>query len=159
ASIQHELPTDELMPTSGIPQVVRRPFWERGSDNILFTINELKQKYPKLDYKNLTIMGHSNGGDISVLFVEKHPESVKKLITLDQRRMAFPRIKKPKIYSIRSSDQPADEGVLPTPNEQKKFDITIIKLANTIHNDMDDNANSEQRKEINDLIIKFLAEK
>ena len=34
-SIQHELPTDDLLPLTGIPQVVRRSNWERGAENIL----------------------------------------------------------------------------------------------------------------------------
>ncbi|MBC8112109.1 MAG: alpha/beta hydrolase, partial [Verrucomicrobia bacterium] len=66
-SIQHELPTDSLMPTTGIPQIVRRPFWERGTNNILFLINELKKSNPTLDFKHLTLIGHSNGGDMSML--------------------------------------------------------------------------------------------
>lgn len=59
-----------------------------------------------------------------------------KIISLDNRRMELPRTKQPRIYSLRSSDQPADEGVLPTIEEQEKFGIKIIKLPNTIHNDM-----------------------
>jgi hypothetical protein len=66
---------------------------------------------------------------------------------------------KPRIYSLRSGDQPVDEGVLPTPEEQKKFKMTIIKLPNTIHNDMDDNANTAQRKEINGYVLHFLSQR
>jgi hypothetical protein len=67
--------------------------------------------------------------------------------------------KKPKIYSLRSSDQLADENVIPTIAQQKKFGIKIIKLSNTIHNDMDDHANEIQQKEINDYILSFLEDK
>lgn len=156
ASIQHELPNDDLIPTTGIPQIVRRPFWERGSDNILFVLNELKKTQPHLDFKHVILIGHSNGGDMSVLFAHKHPDLVDKVISLDSRRMPFPRTAQPKLYSLRSSDQVADEGVLPSLEEQKKYGITIIKLNNTIHNDMDDNANEAQRKEINEYIMRFL---
>ncbi len=38
-SIQHELSKDSLIPVTGIVQIVRRPFWERGADNIFFVIN------------------------------------------------------------------------------------------------------------------------
>jgi len=157
-SIQHELSTDELLDFKGVPQIVRRPNWERGAENIKFVIENLKKDFPKLNYRKLTLAGHSNGGDMSVLFTEKNPEKVWKLITLDQRRYAFPRVSKPKIYSLRSSDQPADEGVLPTEDEQKKFGITIIKLPNTIHNDMDNDGTAEQKKEIVDYFLKFLKE-
>jgi predicted esterase len=156
ASIQHELPTDSLLPTTGIPQIVRRTNWERGVENILFTLNELKRTHPDLDYKHLILIGHSSGGDMSMLFGSKYPDLVDKIISLDNRRVAFPRTKHPRIYSLRSSDQPADEGVLPTPEEQTEYSMKIIKLNHTIHNDMNNNATEEQRKEINNYILDFL---
>jgi predicted esterase len=157
-SIQHELPNDSLLPLTGIPQIVRRPFWDRGADNILFVINELKKTNPYLDFNHLALIGHSNGGDMVALFPQKYPNIVAKIITLDNRRMALPRTTKPQIYSLRSSDQQADVGVLPTADEEKKWGISIIKLPNTSHNDMDDHANTEQRKEINNYILNFLRE-
>jgi predicted peptidase len=158
ASIQHELPTDDLIQKTGIPQIVRRPFWDRGADNILFVINEFKKTNPELDFKHIILIGHSNGGDMTALFPQKYPNIVDKIITLDNRRMALPKTKYPKIYSLRSSDQLADTGVLPTDEELKKFGIKIIKLPNTIHNDMDNHANDQQRKEINNYILSFLNE-
>ncbi len=62
--------------------------------------------------------------------------------------MVLLKTKKVKVYSLRSIHQPADEGVLPTETEIKKYKIKIVKLVNTTHNEMDDNANDEQRKEI-----------
>ena len=117
ASIRHELPTDSLIPSDGNPQIVRRPFWDRGADNILFVINELKKSDPELDFGNITLIGHSNGADMTALFPQKYPNVVQKIITLDNRRMALPRTFNPKVYSLRSSDQPADAGVLPTEEE------------------------------------------
>lgn len=156
ASIQHELPTDSLLPVTGKPQVVRRSNWGRGVVNILFVLNELKRTKPELDYRQVILIGHSNGGDMTALFAHMYPELVSKVITLDNRRMALPRTKKPRIYSLRSSDLPADEDVLPTEEEQKKFRITIIKLPDTIHNHMDNDANERQRKEIIGYTMKFL---
>ena len=125
-SIQHELATDSLLPLTGNPQILRRPFWERGADNILFVVNELKKTNPDLDYKHITLIGHSNGGDMTALFPQKYPNVVEKIITLDNRRMALPKTKKVKVYSLRSSDQPADDGVLPTEKEIKKNKMKII---------------------------------
>lgn len=157
-SIQHELPTDDLLPLEGNPQVVRRSNWDRGAENIKFVLRELKKKYPRLNYNKVVIAGHSNGGDMSVLFVEKNPDLVWKLITLDQRRYAFPLLSEPKIYSLRSSDQPADVGVIPTLEDQKKWGMTIIKLSKTIHNDMDDSGTPEQKEEVATYFRKFLKE-
>ena len=158
-SIQHELSTDSLLPLTGNPQVARRPFWERGADNIIFVITDLKRTNPNLDFKHITLIGHSNGGDMTALFPQKFPNIVDKIITLDNRRMSLPRTDRPKVYSLRSSDQVADEGVLPTIEEQKKYNIKIIKLLNTIHNDMSDNANNAQRQEIRKYILAFLTAK
>ena len=155
-SIQHELPTDDLLPLTGIPQIVRRSNWERGAENILFVLNELKRTKPELDLKHVNLIGHSNGGDMTVLFAHKYPNLANKIITLDNRRMELPRTSQPKIYSLRSSDQPADEGVLPTVEEQKKFGIKIIKLPNTIHNDMNDRGNKRQKREINAYMLDFI---
>ncbi len=159
ASTQHELPTDSLMPTQGVPQIVRKPFWERGVENILFVINSLRKSHPHVDFTHIALAGHSNGGDMTALFAQKYPEKAGKIITLDNRRVALPRTTKPRIYSLRSSDQAPDEGVVPTLEEQKKFKITITKLPNTIHNNMDDNANAAQRKEIQDFFLRFLKER
>lgn len=157
-SIQHELPTDDLLPLTGIPQIVRRSNWERGAENILFVLNELKKIKPELDFKHVNLIGHSNGGDMTVLFAHKYPKLVDKIISLDNRRMELPRTSQPKIYSLRSSDQPADEGVLPTVTDQEKFGIKIIKLPNTIHNDMNDRGNKRQKREINTFAMDFLKE-
>lgn len=155
-SIQHELVTDSLLPLTGNPQIVRRPFWERGADNILYVINELKRTNPDWDFKHITLVGHSNGGDMTALFPQKYPNIVEKIVTLDNRRMALPKSKRVKVYSLRSSDQPADEGVLPTEKETKKYKMKIVKSVKTTHNEMDDNASDEQRKEIQEYILTFI---
>ncbi|MBT2619676.1 MULTISPECIES: alpha/beta hydrolase [Chryseobacterium] len=156
-SIQHELPTDPLIPTDGKPQKVRMPFWERGTENILFVLNELKKSNPNLDYKHLTLMGHSNGGDMVALFGNKYPDLVYKIITMDNRRMYLPRAFHPKIYTLRSNDYPADEKVLPTIEEQKRYNI-IVQNTSINHGKMDDKGNAEERKTLNNFIDKYLEE-
>lgn len=156
ASIQHQLPTDEPLPTSGNPYEVRMPNWQRGVGNILFVIREIKTLRPDVDSGSLLLVGHSNGGDTSMLFAREHPRLARAVITLDNRRMPIPRARQPRILSIRSSDQQADAGVLPTTAEQKKFGIAIIKLDNTRHDDMWDGAAEGQKREINEIISNFL---
>jgi predicted dienelactone hydrolase len=159
ASIQHELPNDEPLAMSGNFQETRRPNWQRGVQNILFVINTLKKTKPQLDFDHISLIGHSNGGDMSILFAHTYPDLLDKIISLDSRRAAFPRVKKPKIYSLRSSDQVADKGVLLDKIEQDIYGVKIIKLEDTKHNDMDENGTPEQRREINKYVLSFLNEK
>lgn len=156
-SIQHEQSTDQLLPTEGNLQIVRRPFWQNGSDNILFVLNELKKSNPELDYKHLTLIGHSNGGDMVALFGNQYPNLVYKIITMDNRRMFLPRTSVPKIYSLRSNDYPADEGVLPTQTEQEKYKM-IIQPTSINHSHMDNKGNDEEKKVLNEFILKYLDE-
>jgi predicted dienelactone hydrolase len=158
ASIQHELAGDEPLPKTGNPYETRKPSWERGVQNILFVITELKKRRSDLDVANLLLVGHSHGGDTSMLFAEGHPDLVHTVISLDNRRMPFPRTKQPRLFSLRSSDQPADEGVLPSPEEQTKLGIKIIKLLATTHNDMWDGGTAEQKAEILRYLGQFLQE-
>jgi beta-lactamase class A len=159
ASIQHELPTDSLLPLTGIPQVVRRPFWERGADNIRFVIETLKKSRDDLDFDRITLIGHSNGGDMTALFPQKYPGIVSAIITLDHRRMPLPRTGDLRVYSLRSSDQTADANVLPPPEVQQQLRITLVQLPDTPHNNMDDSADARQREEINAHILSFLKQK
>jgi predicted dienelactone hydrolase len=156
-SIEHDLPTDDLLISEGKPQIVRLPSWQKGSDNILFVLKNLKNRFPNLDYKNVTLIGHSNGGDMAVLFAHQHSELITKVITLDHRRMSFPKTKSPKIYSLRSNDQVADEGVLLSKAEQDSLQITIVPLKNTTHGEMSDSGTEAQKKEITGFVLGFLA--
>jgi predicted peptidase len=156
-SIQHELPTDDLLPMEGDLKVTRRPNWERGVQNILYVLNEFKTIKPELDFKHLTLIGHSNGGDMTALFATKYPKLVYKIITMDNRRMPLPRVKHPKIYTLRSKNYAADEGVLPTEQEQKKYGMTV-QFTPINHSDMDNDATTEERKILFTNIEKYLSE-
>ena len=117
ASIQQDLPSDPpLMTRIGLPYVGRQEVYERGEANILFVLGQLKELQPNADYGHLTLVGHSNGGDISMFCAERHPELVSKVITLDNLRVPFVLSDKLKILSFRSKDPnfKTDPGVLPT---------------------------------------------
>jgi predicted peptidase len=154
-SIQHELKTDELLPKTGNIQEVRLPFWERGAQNIFYVLHEIKNKYPELKFNELSLIGHSNGGDMTVLFAHKYPNLVNKIISMDNRRMALPRALNPKIYTLRSKDYPADEGVLPTVEELKKYGITV-QFTEINHSNMDNDANEIERKYLTTKILEYL---
>ncbi|HEX8125837.1 MAG TPA: hypothetical protein VF548_09670 [Allosphingosinicella sp.] len=143
------------MPTAGEPAVVRRPWWERGSANLLFAIRELRAR-GLADRRPVLLVGHSNGGDSSMLFAARHGAMVRSVFTLDNRRMRMPRTARPRICSARSSDQPADAGVLPTAAEQRRYRMTIATVPVT-HNDMWDGAAPAQKQAILDVLRRCLA--
>src|SRR6202000_773529 len=69
ASLQQDLPTDPpLITTAGQPYVGRLAVYERGEANIDFVVKQLRKIQPNADYDHLTMVGHSNGGDISMYY-------------------------------------------------------------------------------------------
>lgn len=152
-SIQHELKNDSLLPASGIPQIVRRPIWERGVENIRFVLNEMNGQ---IEINKVILIGHSNGGDMSVLYPQIYPNTVQTIITLDHLRMAIPKEEDLKIVSLRSSNLSADEGVLPNEKELEMYPIEIIQLKNIKHNDMNDFSKRKYKKTIQKIILDCL---
>ena len=53
-SIQHELSDDPLLAMEGDFMQTRMPNWERGTDHILLTIQEIKNKKPQLNWREIT---------------------------------------------------------------------------------------------------------
>jgi hypothetical protein len=159
-SIQHDLETDEPMVTKvGEPYVGRGMQYNRGIANIMFAIDQLKKLQPNSDYRHLTMVGHSNGGDISMYFAKRYPEMIKKVVTLDNLRVPFMTDGKFKILSFRSKDPvfKADPGVVPDDDICQKAGITVIKTAFQ-HTDMSDRGPDEVKSSIQSIIDKFLAD-
>ncbi len=113
ASIQHDLETDKPLPTTGNLFDRRKPLWERGVQNILFVMNELQKIEPQLDLNKVILIGHSNGGDMSMMMAQLYPDRLSKIISLDSRRYPFPRNPKLEILRFGASDDEPDEGVVP----------------------------------------------
>jgi hypothetical protein len=159
ASIQQDLPSDPpLMTKVGLPYVGRRGVYEKGEANILFVLGQLKQLQPNADYDHLTLVGHSNGGDIAMYCAKKHPELVSKVITLDNLRVPFVLSDKLKILSFRSKDPQfkTDSGVLPTPEQAKADGIDIVNTQFQ-HTDMSDRGPYAVRDRIQATLDKFLS--
>jgi hypothetical protein len=161
ASIQHDLPTDApLMTKEGSLYVGRLKVYERGEANILFAIGELKKMQPNADYDHLTMVGHSNGGDISMFFAQQHPELVRRVVTLDNLRVPFVTDDKAlKILSFRSHDPhfKTDPGVLPTDKGAKEAGIDIVKTE-AQHTDMSDRGPDSVKESIQNSLDKFLSD-
>src|SRR6202048_2921002 len=158
ASIQQDLPTDPpLMTKVGLPYVGRRGVYERGEANILFVLGQLKKLQPNADYGHLTLVGHSNGGDIAMFCAKRHPELVSKVITLDNLRVPFVLNDKMKILSFRSKDPnfQTDPGVLPTPEQAKADGIDIVNTKFQ-HTDMSDRGPESVKETIQATLDEFL---
>lgn len=135
---------------------VKTASWQQGVRNILFVIDHVARTRPDVDASRVLLVGHSHGGATSVLLARDRPSQVSAVITLDNRRMPFPRTATLKVLTLRSSDQPADEGVLPTPAEQSTLGMSVVRLPATIHNDMWDGATAAQKAEMLGHIERFL---
>jgi hypothetical protein len=160
ASIQHDLETDGPMVTKpGEEYVGRRLHYTRGAFNIMFAIEEMKKHYPNADYRHLTLIGHSNGGDMSMFFAKQHPELVKKVVTLDNLRVPFVTDGKFKILSFRSKDPhfKADPGVIPDDEICEKVGIKVVKTEFQ-HNELSDRGPDHVKAHIQATLDKFLEE-
>ena len=158
ASIQQDLPTDPPLVTKvGLPYVGRQEVYERGEANILFVLGQLKTLQPNADYDHLTLVGHSNGGDVAMFCAKQHPELVSKIITLDNLRVPFVLNDKMKILSFRSSDPnfKTDPGVLPNPQQANADSIDIVKTKFQ-HTDMSDRGPDSVKETIQATLDQFL---
>lgn len=157
-SIQHDLDTDAPMVTKvGEEYVGRRMQYNRGIFNIKFAIEEMKKQYPNADYNHLTLIGHSNGGDISMYFAKLHPDLVKKVVTLDNLRVPFVTDGRIKILSFRSHDPvfKTDPGVVPDDATCVKAGITVVRTEFQ-HNELSDRGPDNVKESIEAKVEQFL---
>jgi alpha/beta hydrolase fold len=158
ASIEQDNPSDPPLVTKvGMPYVGRLGVYEKGEANILFVVDQLRKLQPNADYDHLTMVGHSNGGDIAMYFAKQHPQMVTKVITLDNLRVPFVLNNKMKILSFRSTDPhfKTDPGVLPTPEQAKLDGINIVKTPFQ-HTWLSDRGPEEAKEKIQATLDKFL---
>lgn len=158
ASVQHDLASDApLVTREGELYVGRLPQYHRGVANIRFAIDEMKKVQPNADYDHLTMVGHSNGGDISMYFAKLYPDQIKEVVTLDNLRVPFLTDGRFKIISFRSKD-PAfrpDPGVVPNNEICEKVGITLVQTPFQ-HNDMRDTGPDEAKTAIQEMLDKML---
>jgi len=158
ASIQQDLPSDPpLMTRVGQPYVGRHAVYLRCEANILFVLGELQRLQPHADYDHLTLVGHSNGGDVSMYVAKQHPELVSKVITLDNLRVPFVLSDRMKILSFRSKDPnfKTDPGVLPPPEKAKPGGIDIVDTG-ALHTDLSDRGPQSVKEKIQATLDRFL---
>ena len=159
-SIQHDLETDAPLVTKvGELYVGRLPVYQRGIANIKFAVEEMKKIHPAADYDRLTMVGHSNGGDISMYFAKLYPDQIKKVVTLDNLRVPFMTDGKFKILSFRSKDAvfKPDPGVVPDPDQCDKAGITVVDTGYQ-HTEMSDRGPDKVKSSIQGMLDKFLSD-
>ncbi len=137
-AIAHELPGDPPLATKGDFLFTRAENWERGAQTLRVVKQQLARLYPAYDFSRLTLIGHSNGGDISSWYSRDKHAQLDALITLDHRRVPLPRTNEFAVMTIRAGDFPADRGVLLNAEEQQQFGSCQIDLKQAKHNDMSD---------------------
>ena len=157
--VAHELKGDPSLNPEPPYMTTRMENWHRGVQTLEFLAVELAKRYPAYDFNQLTLFGHSNGGDIAALYAAIYPAKVSKLITLDHRRMLIPRNKNIAVLTLRGCDYPADDNVLLTPQELAVYPVTQIKLKDSRHNDMYDGGPkslvARMSKELNAFLSRY----
>ena len=157
-SIQHDVDKDgPLVTKAGETYVGRLSVYERGVANILFAIDKLKPIVANAEYDHLTLIGHSNGGDISLYFAKVHPEMVKKVVALDSLRVPLMTDGKFRILVFRSKDPDfkADADVVPDPYTCKKIGITVVQTEYR-HTDLSDRGPDKAKTIVLAMLDKFL---
>lgn len=156
ASIQHDLPSDlPIVTQPGSLYVGRLPAYERGEQNIFFAISEMKKIQPNADFEHLTMVGHSNGGDISMFFAQEYPELVAMIVTLDNLRVPCLLSGKAKILLFRSNDWKPDPGVVPGELQSEEAGVTIVRT-DVPHVEMSDRGRVSFKDSIGSALDKFL---
>jgi pimeloyl-ACP methyl ester carboxylesterase len=126
-------------------------------ENIHFAVGEMRKREPNADYDHLTVVGHSAGADISMLFADTYPDQTKKVVTLDNLRVPLLSDGKFKILSFRSKDPEfkTDPGVIPAEDICEKEGITVVQTRYQ-HNDMRDTGPEEAKSSIQSMLDRFL---
>lgn len=152
ASIEHlELPGDPPMAKSGNLAEARRPVWRIGADSIAFVIGRLQEQGLADRRRAPIVIGHSNGGDMTMLLASERAELMSVAVSLDNRRMPLPRTRSPRVCSARSDSHEADPGVLPSPAEPQAFNMLIAKVP-VAHDDMWDGGAAPAKEAIIDVV-------
>ena len=146
ASVQQDLEGDPPLPREGNILELRMPFYEQGIETILYLSRELETLYPAMCFEEMILIGHSNGGDIVMAFTDRYPKRVLAAISLDSFRYPFPVEAGVPILGLRAAD-----------NELPSEGSVRVKLADMVHNAMDDTGPDSGKRAVVEAIETFLA--
>ncbi|CAH7484740.1 Alpha/beta hydrolase [Vibrio chagasii] len=154
--VDHELPSDPPLSKTGDLYETRIENWTRGAKTLNVLQHELASRFPAYDFDKLTLVGHSNGGDISTWLSNENKSYVSQLITLDHKRVTLPKSENIRVLSIRATEYPTKEGVLPTESEQKQYGSCVVEIPDSKHMDLSDYGSNLAKQSTNDIIVGFL---
>lgn len=154
-SVQHQLPGDPPPSKDG-----RRSDYvkllQEGVLNLRFVIATAARYWQWVDQRQVILIGHSYGGDLSAVMATESPELVAALVTLDHGRVPLPRASRPRQLSLRAGERRPEAGVLPTSEEQRRFGIRIVRIADAKHMDFSDSGPDEIRRNVVEHVLKQL---
>ena len=131
--------------------------WKRGAKTIQVVQNTLSKRFINYDFQHLTLIGHSNGGDIATWLTNENSTSVKQLITLDHKRVTLPKNSDLKVLAITSPEYAIKKGVLLSNLERKQFAVCVIDIAKSKHMDFTDYGTMAIKQEVIQIINRFLS--
>jgi hypothetical protein len=155
-SIQHEQDGDPPLPMKGEMKEVRMLVWKKGEANILTVLHQFQKQNTAKKILSIDLIGHSNGGDMSLITASEFPKQFRYIITLDHLRFPIPLLKQPHFATLRSTDKTADDAVLPDHGICDSLGIKVIQLRKITHNEMNDYASYKQKKQIMTIIRRLL---
>ncbi|HKO69958.1 MAG TPA: alpha/beta hydrolase [Bradyrhizobium sp.] len=158
AELQLELPGDPPIPNAADVAALRRPELTVNVESVRYFVSKVRE----LRYANTNspavLVGHSNGGDVAMLYGSQHPSQVRAIFSLDNLRVPIPRVSRPHICSIRSNNQKADKGVVPSPAQARAFNMRI-EQTRIRHEDMWNAASEREQKLITAALDSCLSDK
>ncbi|MBD1578020.1 alpha/beta hydrolase [Vibrio sp. S11_S32] len=155
-AVDHELPNDPPLSKTGDLYQTRIENWSRGAQTLDFLQEELALRFASYNFNNLTLVGHSNGGDISTWLSNENKSYISQLITLDHKRVTLPKTSKIRVLSLRSPEYPTKIGILPTIEEQQLYDSCIVEIPASKHMDFTDYGTNEMKQKTIRIVASFI---
>ena len=159
-SVQHQLPGDPPPDPPPPGEGSRSEYMERsmreGVLNLRFVATTAARTWPWVEKRQVILIGHSYGGDLSALLATESPEQVSDLIALDHGRVPLPRTSRPRQLSLRSTERGPAPGALPKPEEQRRFGIRILPIARAKHMDFSDSGPGTIRRKVVEQVLRQL---
>lgn len=149
-SMQCHLADDPQLSMEHPYMKTRMPDWQEGVRTIAFVMTEFQRLYPWLDWNNVILSGHSNGGDTVALAYSYSPGIYAGLATFDNRRHPLPDA--PGCVTFRACDFPPDPGVIPEHPEH----LRTVSLGNVRHSQIGAAGSDSEHAHVAEIFGKWL---